>query len=126
MADGDGDPASVRRRVLVVEDEILVAMELEALLRQEGWDVLGPVRKVDAALVLIDRQRPDMVLLDLNLQGETTLPIAAALQAQGVPFVILSGYNRSQVDAPELRDAPRLSKPIMHHALIKLLATHLR
>ena len=126
MSDGDGGPVSARRRVLVVEDEILVAMELEALLRQEGWDVLGPVGRVDAALALIDQQHPDAALLDLNLHGETTLPIAAALKARGVPFVILSGYNRSQIDAPELRDAPRMSKPIMHHSLIRLLTIHLR
>jgi CheY-like chemotaxis protein len=77
-------------------------------------------------LTLIDQQRPDAALLDLNLQGETALPIAAALKARDVPFVILSGYDRSQVDAPELHDAPRLSKPILHPALIRLLTTYLR
>jgi DNA-binding response OmpR family regulator len=126
MSNEGTSPVPAGRRVLIVEDEALVAMELEALLRQAGWDVLGPVGRVDMALALIDQQRPDAALLDLNLQGETALPVALALKAKDVPFVILSGYNRSQDDAPELRDAPRMSKPIMHRSLIQLLTTQLR
>ena len=112
--------------MLVVEDEALIAMELEAVLRQAGWDVLGPVGRVATALALIGQQRPDAALLDLNLQGETALPVATALKAQDVPFVVLSGYNQSQIEAPELRDAPRMSKPIVHRSLIQLLKTQLR
>jgi CheY-like chemotaxis protein len=114
-------------RVLVVEDEFLLAMELETLLEQRGCTVLGPVPSVGQALAMLDRGQPEAALLDVNLKGERATPLAAALQDRGVPFVLITGYSESQLSEPELRQAPRLDKPVngrdLRCALAKVLTT---
>lgn len=101
---------------------MLVAMEIENLLEQQGCVVLGPARRVDLALSLLDRERPDAALLDLNLKGQAATPVAAALLAQGVPFVVVTGYGEMQSREPELQDAPRVDKPVHHRELLRVLA----
>src|SRR5574341_760011 len=81
------------QRILIVEDEWLVAIELQALLEQQGGVVLGPVNTVARALRLLDHERPDVALLDLNLNGQRSTPVASALSVQGVPFVVVTGYG---------------------------------
>jgi DNA-binding NtrC family response regulator len=110
------------RRVLIVEDEMLIAMELESLLERQGCVVLGPTNTVDRALALLERERPDAVLLDLHLNGQEAIPVAAALRMQVVPFVILTGYGKIRSGAPELQNAPRLNKPVNHEQLVSVLA----
>ena len=100
------------RRILVVEDEFLLAMELETLLQRRGCTVLGPVPSVGQALAMLDGAPPDVALLDINLKGERATPVAAALIDLGVPFVLITGYSRLQLSEPELRHAPRLDKPV--------------
>ena len=107
-------------RVLVVEDEALVAMELADILERQGCGVIGPAASVAQALALLDG-RLDAALLDLNLNGEPGLPVAAALGDRGVPFVVVSGYAEDQVSAPALRGAPRLTKPVRHCELVRVL-----
>jgi two-component SAPR family response regulator len=111
----------VGRRILIVEDEFLLAMELELLLHRRGCVVLGPVSSVDHALALIDGEPPDAALLDVNLRGERATPVAAALQARRVPFVLITGYTRRQLSEPELRDAPRIDKPVSSRALCRAM-----
>jgi DNA-binding response OmpR family regulator len=79
--------------VLVVEDEMLIAMELESLLERRGCAVLGPAKTVGRALALPDRERPDAALLDLDLNGHPVTAVAAALTAQDVPFVLVTWYG---------------------------------
>jgi DNA-binding NtrC family response regulator len=110
------------RRVLVVEDEFLLAMELEALLERHGCLVLGPVPTVDRALALLDGEPPELVLLDVNLKGERATPVAAALRDRGVPFVLITGYSARQLSEPELRAAPRIDKPVNCHELGRAVA----
>lgn len=117
-----GDSTLEGRRVLVVEDETLVAMEFENLLQQQGCVVLGPAPRVNRALTLLDRERPDAAVVDLNLKGELATPVAAALSAQGVPFVLVTGYGELQSREPELQDAPRVDKPVHHRELLRVLA----
>ena len=105
------------RRVLIVEDEFLLAMELEALLEQRGGTVLGCVSSVGQALAVLDREQPEIALLDVNLKGERATPVAAALRARGVRFVLISGYSGRQLSEPVLRDAPRVDKPVSCRAL---------
>jgi DNA-binding response OmpR family regulator len=87
------------RRVLVVEDEMLLAMEFDTVLRGQGCIVLGPVATVGRALTLIDEATPeappDAAILDLNLRGHSSLPVAAALNGRKVPFLVVSGYSSS-------------------------------
>ena len=110
------------RRVLVVEDEMLVAMEFEGLLQRQGCAVVGPASTVDRALALLDHDQPDAALLDLNLNGEPATAVAVALRTRGVPFVLVTGYGEAQSSEPELQDAPRVDKPVNHHALVRALA----
>ena len=107
-------------RVLVVEDEALVAMELADILERHGCTVIGPAGSVAHAHGLLHIEI-DAALLDLNLHGELSISVAVALNDRRVPFAVLSGYGQSQLDAPALRLAPRLSKPVQRHDLLRAL-----
>lgn len=109
------------RRIMVVEDEMLVAMELEDLLAEHGCAVVGPVPSAERALALMGENLPEAAILDVNLNGHTALPVAAALREQGVPFVLATGYGHTL--QAELSDAPRVQKPIDHRTLIGVLAS---
>ena len=110
------------RRVLVVEDEMLVAMEFEGLLQRQGCAVVGPASTVDRALALLDHDQQDAALLDVNLNGEPATAVAVALKTRGVPFVLVTGYGEAQSSEPELQGAPRVDKPVDHYALMRALA----
>ena len=110
------------RLVLVVEDELLIAMDLEFLLQQHGWRVLGPATTVAEALRLLSGQTPDIALLDLHLHGELATPVAEQLQARGVPFVVVSAYARPGQMVAAVDGAPVVSKPIDERRLIAVLA----
>jgi DNA-binding NtrC family response regulator len=110
------------RRVLVVEDEYLLAEELSHVLAEAGARVLGPVAKVKAALELIRSDHgPEVAVLDMNLCGEMADPVAEALLESNVPFVLTTGYENNAL--PECYSgAPRMNKPIDTRSIIKALA----
>jgi DNA-binding NtrC family response regulator len=81
------------QKLLVVEDEFLLAFEMEAILSGAGYEVLGPVATVAKALALISREKPGAAFLDCNLNGEHTAPVALALSAEGIPFAVVTGYD---------------------------------
>jgi two-component system, response regulator PdtaR len=108
--------------VLVVEDEFLIAMDLERTLRRHGYRVLGPAATVAAALRLLDGGAPDVALLDVNLRGEMVTPVAEELRARGVPFVLASAYGRAQLTAEVLAGAPNVGKPVNVRRLLAALA----
>jgi CheY-like chemotaxis protein len=98
------------RRILVVEDEALVAMLVEDALLDAGAEVLGPAATVGEALALLEAEKPDAAVLDLNLAGETSTPVADVLAARGVPFVVATGYGAEGL--PRAHAAvPVLAKP---------------
>lgn len=98
-------------RVLVVEDEPLLALDMAQTLEDAGYDVLGPATSVKEALGLIGIAECDAALLDMNLRNETAEPIAHALLARGKPFITLSGYSPSQ--RPDVfKGSVALSKPL--------------
>jgi DNA-binding response OmpR family regulator len=110
------------RLILVVEDEFLVAMELEAVLEEGGFRVLGPVSTVQAALKLLDQQRPHAAVLDLNLRNETVTPVAQVLRRMQVPFAIASAYSTATWPQDTALDgAPSLGKPTSPTQLIATL-----
>lgn len=84
-------------RVLVVEDESLIAMLVEDGLETLGYEVVGPVGTVDAALRIVEQTPFDLALLDINLGGKQSFPIAEALESRGIPYVFLTGYDRSSL-----------------------------
>ncbi len=98
------------RRVLVVEDEALVAMLVEDALLDAGASVIGPAATVAEALALLERESPEAAVLDLNLAGETSTPVADALAARGVPFVVATGYGAEGLP-PGHGSVPVLAKP---------------
>ena len=112
-------------RVLVVEDEALIALELMETLSAHGFAPIGPARSASEALALLARERCDAAVLDVTLGHETAEPVARALYARRVPFVVASGYEQSQL-AQELRLAPFLRKPVDAQALIRQLKALLK
>jgi CheY-like chemotaxis protein len=109
-------------RVLVVEDEYMLAEALADGLAALGVQVVGPVGGLNEALALAATSELDGAILDINLGGETVFPLADALAARGVPYVFATGYARESI--PELyRQAPILSKPVDVAALKSLLQT---
>lgn len=102
--------ATAGARLLVVEDEPLIGMELLAILEDEGAAVVGPVPTVAQALAAIEAQHFDAAFLDGNLRGEPVDAVAAALCARGVPFAFVSGYGRQSLPAA-FAAAPVVGKP---------------
>lgn len=109
------------KRIMIVEDEFLVAMEFESELMDQGCVVIGPAGRSEPALALLDDQTPDAVLLDLNLDGETPIALAEALSRRRVPFIVVTGYASRRPEPPLLRDAPRLQKPVRGDELVAAL-----
>lgn len=105
------------RRVLIVEDESLVAMLLETILEDMGCVPVGPAATVDEGLQLIDAGAPlDAALLDVNVAGRQVFPIAEALKAGGVPFVFSTGYGEGGLP-DEWRGQATLQKPFTEAAV---------
>lgn len=109
------------RKVLVVEDETLVAMLVEDTLMDAGATVIGPVSTVAEALTVLRAQKPDVAVLDLNLAGETSEPVADQLKQLGIPFVVASGYGAAGLP-PRHQDVPVLAKPYAPEDLTAALA----
>jgi CheY-like chemotaxis protein len=109
-------------RVLIVEDELIIAMELESLLGRLGCVVLDTAPTVKRALDAVGCQQADVAVLDMNLQGERATPVAEALQEQGVPFVLVTGYGSERLPERALQDAPCLHKPVDGHQLASAIS----
>jgi two-component SAPR family response regulator len=100
------------RRILVVEDEYLIALDMGRALEEQGAEVVGPVASVSGALELIESSgRLDIAVLDINLHGEPAYPVAKSLQSKGVPFVFTTGYGASSVSR-EFADIRMFEKPV--------------
>jgi CheY-like chemotaxis protein len=110
------------RRVLVVEDEYLLADDLTHALEQAGAAVLGPVPGIEEALALIAAETQiDAAVLDVNLRGEMVFPVADALVARGIPFAFATGYDEWALP-DRFAAIPRLEKPFKPEKLaLKLL-----
>jgi CheY-like chemotaxis protein len=100
----------VGRRILVVEDEIFVAMLVESLLLDLGCDVVGPASNVADALALVAGERLDAAVLDVNLGTERVFSVADRLSASAVPFVFVTGYDRTAL-IPAYAAHPMIQKP---------------
>ena len=88
------------QRILVVEDDFYIAEDMASQLEAGGAKVVGPVASVDAAIVLIEQsERIDGAVVDVNLQGVMSWPIADALLRRGVPFVFATGYDKTSIPA---------------------------
>ncbi len=97
-------------RVLVVEDEFLVSMDIELMLRELGCQVVGPVGDLESALRAAKEQTLDAALLDVNIGGQPVTAVADALAGRAVPFVLCTGYRLDQLSG-RYPAAPKLMKP---------------
>jgi len=103
-------------RILLVEDEMLVGMMMSEMLRELGFDVLGPIGSVADAIAVVGSEAFDAAILDVNLQGEMVYPVAEAVAARRVPFVFVTGYGSEGIDA-RFSETPVLQKPIERQML---------
>lgn len=109
-------------RVLVVEDEALVAFMIEDALNQLGHEVVGPVGKFDTAMKLAREEHFDAAILDVTITGGKIFPVVELLIARGIPFAISSGY--ADWSLPEnLKGHPRLAKPFSEAELDSMLVS---
>ena len=116
--DGGSPPG---KRILVVEDELMIRMLLEDMLGELGYTIAAEAARLDEALDAARNVAFDVAILDVNLNGQTIAPVAEALAARGTPFVFATGYGeRGLPDA--YRDRPTLKKPFQMDGLSKTIA----
>jgi two-component SAPR family response regulator len=110
-------------KALVLEDELLVALHVAQLLSDLGFQVVGPIARVIDALSLIDNHSDlSIALLDINLAGEMSWPVARALLEREVPFIFITGYQPAEILFPsDLSESTLLIKPINSCDLNKTL-----
>jgi CheY-like chemotaxis protein len=101
---------SEKLRILIIEDESIVAMMVEDLIVDMGHEVVGSAARLDEAQKLASDLACDFAILDVNLNGQYTYPVAEALKARGVPFVFATGYGVAGLKE-EWRSNPVLQKP---------------
>jgi len=106
---------------MIVEDQALIGMSLEASLEEAGFEVAGPFMSNAQALRWLQNAAPDLAVLDVMLKDGTSLRIARELKSRGVPFVIYSGLPPDADRPPELQDVPWLEKPARRETLVTML-----
>jgi DNA-binding NtrC family response regulator len=107
------------RRVLVVEDEMMVLMLIEEMLADLGCESVTGAATIDQALALIDTQVFDAAMLDMNLNGDKSHDVADALAARDVPFVFSTGYSTLEM-SDAYRDRPVLKKPFPYEEVVAI------
>jgi DNA-binding response OmpR family regulator len=108
----------MRANILIVEGEALIAQEIEAVLASAGFAIAGVAATVSKAVALIEAREFDAALLDANLRGRSSEPVARALHQAGTPFLVITGYGRAHLTGP-LLDAPHVFKPFSPEALVR-------
>jgi CheY-like chemotaxis protein len=114
--------AERRLRILVVEDEMLVAMNIEDMLLELGHDVAGLASRLEPALALASEGRFDAAMLDVNLAGDPSFPVADLLAERKIPFLFATGYGRAGIEE-RFRHHPILQKPFRAAELAAALAS---
>jgi CheY-like chemotaxis protein len=108
------------KRVLIVEDELMIRMLLEDMLDELGYIVAAQAARIEEALQLLSTAEFDLAVLDVNLDGKPISPVADALAARGTPFVFATGYGERGLPESH-RDRPTLKKPFEKDSLGRML-----
>lgn len=112
-----------RMRILIVEDEYLVAAELSDILTAEGHTIVGLAASADEVNgILSNGSICDLAILDANLAGSSISPVATALERRSIPFIVVSGYSQWELLLP-LRKAPFVPKPVRRETLLAAVAS---
>ncbi|SLN75611.1 response regulator [Roseisalinus antarcticus] len=109
------------RVVLIVEDEVIVAMDLKLQAEDAGWQVLGPVGTIAEAQAVVADHQPDCALLDVNLVDENSFELAEGLRRRGTRVVFLTGLAASDIP-DEMRELPVVEKPVRYADLMIALS----
>ena len=120
MNDSAHTPRFAGLQVLVVEDEALVALQLEDMLTESGCGVVGPASRVHQAIELLEGQQVDAAVLDLNIAGELVYPVADALAKRGLPYIFATAYGASSLEAP-YQSRLVLQKPFSRRQLLEAM-----
>jgi CheY-like chemotaxis protein len=112
-------------RVLIIEDETLIALLLEDMLTELGCTILGSASTVETAIEMLDRALPAVAVLDINLNGEKSYAVAQTLADRGVKFIFSTGYADGRLEAP-WQDRPVLQKPFGQKQLAETLDAALK
>lgn len=107
-------------RVLIVEDEFMIALDIQAMITDLGCAAVALASTVEKALSLLEQDAFDIVLLDINLSGASSFPVAEMLAERKIPFAFLSGYD-SQILPASFAERPILKKPFSERDLSALL-----
>jgi CheY-like chemotaxis protein len=121
MSDLGVSSQPARRRVLIVEDEVLIGMLLEDMLSDLGYELAATAARIDEASEIARDGQFDVAILDVNLNGEEVYPVAAILEARGIPFVFVTGYGECGLP-PAHQNRPTLQKPFQQEMLERELA----
>ena len=116
--------ATPAKRILVVEDELMIRMLLEDMLGELGYTVAAEAARIEEALEAAKNADFDIAILDVNLNGQPISPVADALVARGMPFVFATGYGERGLPEP-YRDRPTLKKPFQMDGLKQMLQSAL-
>ena len=112
------------RRILLVEDELMLALEVQMTLEDEGALVIGPVDDLARGLALLDREAAfDAAILDIDLHGEDVFPLAERLHARGVPFLFHTGHGDREDLSRRFRDVPVCIKPVLSERIVEVLGS---
>ncbi len=110
--------------ILVLEDDVLLAMDVEDYLLEQGYAVVGPFGRVAQALEAVEAGGLDGAILDLNLNGELSFPVIEALRQKGIPLIVCSGYAGLPELKAKLAGLPLLAKPWTPQKLGYLMDRH--
>ncbi len=108
-------------KILIVEDDPFIAMDLEDTFLSKGYEILGPVATVSPGLALLREEQPDVAILDYNLGRETSLPIAQFLNDNDIPFIFLTGQIERVVTDNDVADAQVVAKPFIPENLVNMV-----
>jgi len=117
----DADPILSGKAIMIVEDEYLIALNIEMAMVELGASVIGPFSQIDDALVALKGSGlPDAAILDINIRGRHVFPVADRLQERQIPFVFATGYDNWTIPG-HLSHVPRFEKPVDPVRLVRAL-----
>jgi DNA-binding NarL/FixJ family response regulator len=111
------------RRILLAEDEGLIALDVEAMLQGFGCEVVGPLSELEDILLALQAQPLDGALLDVNLRGRQVFDILPEFLSRNIPVVLTSGYDDASLFPCAFRELPRISKPFDQNTLHRVCVT---
>lgn len=115
-------PASRTPRILVLEDELFIAMTTQDTLEAGGYEVVGPCSTVEGALELLSCEALDAAVLDVNIRNETSYDVAEKLDELGIPWCVTTGYAPGDL-GPSFERALILVKPVLSEELLETVAS---